>query len=164
MFSLRKPSIKKRSFWIHFGQENIFGKTKVFVWLRRTNLHKASNFVFSSGIKILVLYFGNKIGSCSSGVAFWVTQVGWHVDNSYLMSLSMKQFVDWKMFCNKTCFYYPYIRGKYLFLSQKSPRKNKYILWALRPFLWTMKGIKLLFLKLQSYVRGQNWGIWDWPT
>ena len=78
------------------------------------------------------------ISSCASGIDFWVALKGW-------------QFISVHILLG----YYP------------SRAKNciekvlEYHFWGKGHFSRSMKGI---FLKLQSYVRGQKGGFWGWPT
>ena len=80
----------------------------------------------------------SQISSCASGIDFWVALKGW-------------QFISVHILLG----YYP------------SRAKNciekvlEYHFWGKGHFSRSMKGI---FLKLQSYVRGQKGGFWGWPT
>ena len=80
----------------------------------------------------------SKISSCSSGIAFWVTQVGW-------------QFLSTLILGGNICFWAKNYLEKVL----------EYHFWGKGHFSRAMKGI---FLKLQSYVKGQKRGFWGWPT
>ena len=80
----------------------------------------------------------SKISSCTSGIAFWVTQVGW-------------QFLSTLILWGNICFWAKNYLEKVL----------EYHFWGKGHFSRVMKGI---FLKLQKYVRGQNRGFWGWPT
>ena len=80
----------------------------------------------------------SQISSCASGIHFWVALKWWQLISVHIL-----------------LGYYP------------SRAKNciekvlEYHFWGKGHFSRSMKGI---FLKLQSYVRGQNRGFWGWPT
>ena len=80
----------------------------------------------------------SKISSCTSGIAFWVTQVGW-------------QFLSTLILWGSIHFW------------AKNYLENvlEYHFWGKGHFSRVMKGI---FLKLQKYVRGQNRGFWVYQT
>ena len=79
------------------------------------------------------LHTGDKISSCSSGIAFWVTQVGW-------------QFLSTLILGGNICFW--------------AKKVLEYHFWGKGHFSRAIKGI---FLKLQSYVKSQKRIFWGWP-
>ena len=79
-----------------------------------------------------------EISSCSPGIAFWVTQVGW-------------QFISTLILGGKICFWAKNYIEKVLECH----------FWGKGPFSRSMRGI---YQKLQRYVRGQNRGFWGWQT
>ena len=80
----------------------------------------------------------SKISSCSLGIAFWVTQVGW-------------QFLSTLILSGNICFWAKNYLEKIL----------EYHFWSKGHFSRSMRGT---FLKFQRHVRGQNRGFWGWQT
>ena len=80
----------------------------------------------------------SQISSCASGIDFWEVLKWW-------------QFISVHMLLG----YFPSRAKNYL------EKVLEYHFWGKGHFSRSMKGI---FLKLQSYVRGQKGGFWGWPT
>ena len=73
-----------------------------------------------------------------------------------LMSLSMKQFVDWKMFCNKTCFYYDlwdgwFMRSWHYWILSLVDITNDKQLTIDRPWFWHWSLVSCIWLHLKSF-------------
>ena len=79
----------------------------------------------------------SEISSCSLGIAFWVTQVGW-------------QFISTLILSGNICFWAKNYIEKVL----------EYHFWSKGHFSRSMRGI---FLKFQRHVRGQHRGFWGCP-
>ena len=80
----------------------------------------------------------SKISIWSSGIAFWVTLVGWRFLSTHTLGGSI-----------------------YFWVKNYLEKVLEYHFWGKGHHLKAMKGI---FLKLQSYVKSQLRGFWGWPT